>query len=133
MVSFPSVDVVAVVGAAVVMNIIGAGYWTILAPRLARIVGGSAAAERLPPSALAVAVPSRLVIAGGLAVVVGWAATTSPLGGATVGLLLAVTNTLTYSAGVAAFGRIGWGEWRLSIPQVALEWAIGGALLATWR
>src|SRR5689334_11266404 len=114
--SIPPINLAAIVLTTVGISVVGFLYYAFVSPRLAPELGGSAVPEATPARALAIATLSRFVVVSGMAVVIGWAAPSSALAGAAVGVMLAVANTLTITIGMVAFGRLSWRDYVLGVP-----------------
>ena len=107
--SFPPISPWGVLLAAVVCFVWGGAYWAALSLPIARAVGLPVGSEKMPPVALLVAFGTRLVLAFGFAVILGYAGVESFGIGVLAGAALSVVTLLPLLVGQAAFGQDGTG------------------------
>ncbi len=133
MVALPSVNLLAVVVAAVVVLVIGGAYWAVLGPAFSRRLGRPPEDARPTPAQLSIAFVTRVVVAYFLAVFAGWAAVKGIGGGAEIGFLAWLGLVLPLIIGQAAFERKPWRTVVIALPEALTGYVVMGAIVGAWR
>jgi hypothetical protein len=132
-VALPSVNLLAVVIAAVVVFVTGGAYWAFLGPAFSKRLGRPSEDARPTPAQLSIAFVTRVVVAYFLAAFSGWAAVKGIGGGAEIGFLAWLGLVLPFLIGQAAFERKPWQTVVVALPEVLTGYVVMGAIVGAWR
>src|SRR5512132_2501960 len=132
MFAIPSVNLIAVVVAAVVAFVSGGIYWGVIANALTKLLGGVPEQGKMPPAALIASFLTRLVVAYVLAIFLNYADAQNALAGASIALLAWIGFVLTISIGQAAFRQISWTQFIVNAVESLLGYALMGAIVGAW-
>jgi hypothetical protein len=130
--AIPSVNLIAVLLAAVVAFISGGTYWGVIANPLTKLLGGVPEHGKMPPAALIAAFLTRMVVAYVLAIFLNYAGAQNALAGAALALLAWIGFVLTISIGQAAFRQISWTQFIVNAGESLLVYALMGAIIGAW-
>lgn len=128
-VRWPSVKPLAPIVAGSAAFILGGIYHALLAG-----VTGSGAppAAANPILTFGIALVTRIVVAYGLALIVGVAGITGAARGALIGVLACIAFVVTISLGQAAFGLVPWTMLPAGLAEPLLGYALMGAIVSAW-
>jgi hypothetical protein len=132
MVAVPSVNLLAVLVATIAAFLAGGVYWALFTNAWRQARGLTAEAGRMAPSALGVALVTRILIAYVLALFVRYAHAAGLLGGAEIGLLAWLGFVLPPALGEAAFGGRPWKSLPIGLPEPLIGLVLMGAVLGVW-
>jgi Protein of unknown function (DUF1761) len=130
--AIPSVNLIAVVVAAVVAFVSGGIYWGVIANPLTKLLGRVPEQGKMPPAALIASFLTRLVVAYVLAIFLNYADAQNALAGASIALLAWIGFVLTISIGQAAFGQISWTQFIVNAGESLLGYVLMGAIIGAW-
>ena len=130
--AIPSVNVIAVVVAAVVAFVSGGIYWGVIANPLTKLIGGVPEQDRPPTGGMIAAFLTRVVVVYVLAIFLKYAAAQSVLAGAAFAMLAWCGFVITMNIGQAAFGRISWTSLIVGAGESLLGYALMGAIIGAW-
>ncbi|SRR6266487_824319 len=127
---FPTIRPWTVLLAAVVSYAWSGLYFAAVAPALGRAVGAPDLPETVPASALIIAFLTRVVVAFGIAAILGFAGVHRPGIGALAGMGVFAVTMLPLMVGQAAFGPPSgsWPQFAVAVPEALLGSAIVGAI-----
>ena len=130
--AIPSVNLIAVLVAAVVSFVSGGIYWGVIANPLTKLLGGVPEQGKMPPAALIASFLTRVVVAYVLAIFLNYAGAQSALAGAAFALLAWCGFVITISIGQAAFGWMSWTRLIVGAGASLLAYALMGAVIGAW-
>ena len=130
--AIPSVNLIAVIVAAVVAFVSGGTYWGVIANPLTKLLGRVPEQGKMPPAALIASFLTRLVVAYVLAIFLKYAGAQNALAGASIALLAWIGFVLTISIGQAAFGQISWTQFIVNAGESLLGYVLMGAIIGAW-
>ena len=130
--AIPSVNLIAVLVAAVVSFVSGGIYWGVIANPLTKLLGGVPEPGRPPTAGLIAAFLTRVVVAYVLAIFLNYAGAQSPLAGAAFALLAWIGFVITISIGQAAFGWMSRTRLIVGAGESLLGFALMGAVIGAW-
>jgi len=130
--AIPSVNLIAVLVAAVVSFISGGIYWGVIANPLTKLLGGVPDPGRPPIAGLIASFLTTVVAAYVLAIFLNYAGPQSALAGAAFGLLAWFGFVITISIGQAAFGWMSWTRLIVGAGASLLAYALMGAVIGAW-
>ena len=130
--AIPSVNLIAVVVAAVVVFVSGGIYWGVIANPLTKLLGKVPEDVKMPPAALIAAFLTRVVVAYVLAIFLNYAGAQSALAAAAFALLAWIGFVITISIGQAAFRQISWTQFIVNAGESLLGYALMGAVIGAW-
>ena len=130
--AIPSVNLIAVLVAAVVAFVSGGIYWGVIANPLTKLLGGLPEPDRPPTTGLIAAFLTRVVVAYVLAIFLNYVGAQSALAGAAFALLAWIGFVLTISIGQAAFGWMSWTRLVVGAGESLLAYALMGAVIGAW-
>ena len=130
--AIPSVNLIAVLVAAVVSFVSGGIYWGIIANRLTKLLGGAPEPGKPPTAGLIAAFLTRMVVAYVLAIFLNYAGAQNTLAGAAFALLAWCGFVITINIGQAAFGQISWTTLIVNAGESLLGYALMGAVIGAW-
>lgn len=130
--AIPSVNLIAVVVAAVVAFVSGGIYWGVIANPLTKLLGGVPEQGKMPPAALIASFLTRAVVAYVLAIFLNYANAQSAFAGTALAMLAWIGFVLTISIGQAAFRQISWTQFIVNVGESLLGYALMGAIIGAW-
>ena len=130
--AIPSVNLIAVLVAAVVSFVSGGIYWGVIANPLTKLLGKVPEEVKMPPAALIVAFLTRVVLTYVLAIFLNYAGAQNALAGAALALLAWCGFVITISIGQAAFGWMSWTRLVVGAGESLLGYALMGAVIGAW-
>ncbi|GAC1343615.1 MAG: hypothetical protein NVSMB29_16510 [Candidatus Dormibacteria bacterium] len=133
MFSFPHVNLLAVVAAAVASFVVGGVYWAIFTGAQRRSLGKEPAQGPPELFPLATALGGRLVAAFVLSVYVGLAGLRGAGVGAEIGFLAWLGFVLTLSISQTAFDHRPWKAMAIGLPEALIAITLMGGIVGAWR
>ena len=130
--AIPSVNLIAVLVAAVVSFVSGGIYWGVIANPLTKLLGKVPEEVKMPPAALIAAFLTRVVLTYVLAIFLNYAGAQNALAGAALALLAWCGFVITISIGQAAFGWMSWTRLVVGAGESLLGYALMGAVIGAW-
>jgi len=130
--AIPSVNLIAVLVAAVVSFVSGGIYWGVIANPLTKLLGKVPEEVKMPPAALIADFLTRVVLTYVLAIFLNYAGAQNALAGAALALLAWFGFVLTISIGQAAFGWMSWTRLIVGAGESLLAYALMGAVIGAW-
>jgi len=130
--AIPSVNLIAVLVAAVVSFVSGGIYWGVIANPLTKLLGKVPEQVKMPPAALIAAFLTRVVLTYVLAIFLTYAGAQNALAGAALALLAWCGFVITISIGQAAFGWMSWTRLVVGAGESLLGYALMGAVIGAW-
>ena len=130
--AIPSVNLIAVLVAAVVSFVSGGIYWGVIANPLTKLLGKVPEQVKMPPAALITAFLTRVVLTYVLAIFLNYAGAQNALAGAALALLAWCGFVITISIGQAAFGWMSWTRLVVGAGESLLGYALMGAVIGAW-
>src|ERR1051325_298804 len=130
--AIPSVNLIAVVVAAVVAFVSGGIYWGVIANPLTKLLGGVPDPGKMPPAALIASFLTRVMVAYVLAIFLKYADDQDALSGAAIALLAWIGFVLTISIGQASFRQISWSQFIVNAGESLLGYALMGVIIGAW-
>jgi len=130
--AIPSVNLIAVLVAAVVSFVSGGIYWGVIANPLTKLLGKVPEQVKMPPAALIAAFLTRVVLTYVLAIFLNYAGAQNALAGAALALLAWCGFVITISIGQAAFGWMSWTRLVVGAGESLLGYALMGAVIGAW-
>ncbi len=130
--AIPSVNLIAVVVAAMVSFVSGGIYWGVIANPLTKLLGKVPEQDKMPPAALIASFLTRVVVAYVLAIFLNYADAQNALAGAAIALLAWIGFVITISIGQAAFRQISWTQFIVNAVESLLGYVLMGAIIGAW-
>ena len=130
--AIPSVNLIAVVVAAVVAFVSAGTYFGVIANPLTKLLGGVPEPGRPPTAGLIAAFLTRVGVAYVLAIFLNYAGAQNALAGAALALLAWIGFVITISIGQAAFGWMSWTRLVVGAGESLLGYALMGAVIGAW-
>ena len=132
--AIPSVNLIAVLVAAVVAFVSGGIYWGVVANPLTKLLSKVPEQDKMPPAALVASFLTRLVVAYVLAIFIflSYEDALNTLVGAAIALLAWIGFVITISIGQAAFRQISWTQFIVNAGESLLGYALMGAIIGAW-
>jgi len=130
--AIPSVNLIAVLVAAVVSFVSGGIYWGVIANPLTKLLGKVPEEVKFPPAALIADFLTRVALTYVLAIFLYYAGAQNALAGAALALLAWFGFVLTISIGQAAFGWMSWTRLIVGSGESLLAYALMGAVIGAW-
>ena len=130
--AIPSVNLIAVLVAAVVSFVSGGIYWGVIANPLTKLLGKVPENVKMPPAGLIASFLTRVLVAYVLAIFLNYAGAQNALAGAALALLAWCGFVLTISIGQAAFGWMSWTRLVVGAGESLLGYALMGAVIGAW-
>ena len=130
--AIPSVNLIAVLVAAVVSFVSGGIYWGVIANPLTKLLGKVPEQVKMPPAALIAAFLTRVVLTYVLAIFLNYAGAQNALAGAALALLAWCGFVITISIGQAAFGWMSWTRLVVGGGESLIGYALMGAVIGAW-
>jgi len=130
--AIPSVNLIAVVVAAVVSFVSGGIYWGVIANPLTKLLGKVPEEVKMPPAALIAAFLTRVVLTYVLAIFLNYAGAQNALAGAALALLAWCGFVIPQGIGQAAFGWMSWTRLVVGAGETLLGYALMGAVIGAW-
>ena len=130
--AIPSVNLIAVLVAAVVSFVSGSVYWGVIANPLTKLLGEVPELGRPPIAGLIASFLTRVVVAYVLAIFLNYAGAQNALAGAALALLAWIGFVITISIGQAAFGWMSWTRLVVGAGESLLGYALMGAVFGAW-
>jgi hypothetical protein len=130
--AIPSVNLIAVLVAAVVAFVNGGIYYGVIANPLNKLLGGVPEEVKMPTAGLIAGFLTRVMVAYVLAIFLNYAGAQSALAGAALALLAWCGFVITMSIGQAAFGGMPWTRLVVGAGESLLGYALMGAIVGAW-
>lgn len=130
--AIPSINLIAVLVAAMVAFVSGGMYWGVIANPLTKLLGAVPELGRPPAAGLTAAFLTRVVVAYVLAIFLNYAGAQNALAGSALALLAWIGFVITISIGQAAFRQISWTQFIVNAGESLLGYALMGAVIGAW-
>ena len=130
--AIPSVNLIAVLVAAVVTFFSGGIYYGVIANPLTKLLGKVPEEVKMPPAALITDFLTRVVLTYVLAIFLNYAGAQNALAGAAFALLAWCGFVITINIGQAAFGQISWTTTIVNAGESLLGYVLMGAVIGAW-